>query len=72
LPEGAIVKIVNNKENKDNSINGFEIKMDERVLNGKLLKSLEETILLLKEQNQTLKEENIKLKTTLDKGEAKT
>lgn len=46
--------------------------MDERVLNGKLLKSLEETIPLLKEQNQTLKEENIKLKTTLDKGEAKT
>ena len=58
LPEGAVVKIVNNKENKDNSVNGFEIKMDERVLSEKLLKSLEETIALLKEQNQALKEEN--------------
>ena len=62
LPEGAVVKIVNNKENKDNSVNGFEIKMDERILSDRLLKSLEETILLLKEQNQALKDENVKLK----------
>jgi transcriptional regulator with XRE-family HTH domain len=63
LPEGSVVKIVNNKENKDNSVNAFEVKMDERVLSEKLLKSLEETIALLKEQNQVLREENALLKT---------
>jgi transcriptional regulator with XRE-family HTH domain len=62
LPEGSVVKIVNNKENKDNSVNAFEVKMEERVLNEKLLRSLEETITLLKEQNQVLKEENALLK----------
>ena len=65
LPEGAVVKIVNNKENKDNSVNAFEVKMDERVLSNKLLKSLEETISLLKEQNQILKHENGNLKVQL-------
>jgi hypothetical protein len=62
LPEGSVVKIVNNKENKDNSVNAFEVKMDEHVLSEKLLKSFEETIALLKEQNQALKEENVMLR----------
>jgi transcriptional regulator with XRE-family HTH domain len=62
LPEGAVVKIVNNKENKDNSVNAFEVKMDERAWNEKLIKSLEEIISLLKEQNVALKEENSSLR----------
>jgi hypothetical protein len=57
------VKIVNNKENTGSSVNGF-VKIDGKVLNEKLLKSLEETIALLKEQNQALKEENALLKNT--------
>ena len=65
LPEGAVVKIVNNNANKDNSVNGFEVKIDERVLNEKLLKSLEETIALLKEQNQALREGNALLKAQI-------
>jgi transcriptional regulator with XRE-family HTH domain len=52
LPEGAVVKIVNNKENKDNSVNASEVKMDERVLSEKLLKSLEETTALLKNKTK--------------------
>jgi transcriptional regulator with XRE-family HTH domain len=67
LPEGSVVKIVNNKENKDNSVNAFEVKIEERVLNEKLLKSLEETIALLKEQNQSLREENVMLKSKVRK-----
>ena len=62
LPEGAVMKIVNNNANKDNSVNAFEVKMDERILSKKLLKSLEETNALLKEQNQALREENALLK----------
>ncbi|MCX8492391.1 MAG: helix-turn-helix transcriptional regulator [Cyclobacteriaceae bacterium] len=62
LPDGTVVKIVNNKENTGSSVNGF-VKIDGTVLNEKLLKSLEETIALLKEQNQVLKEENALLKT---------
>ena len=45
---------------------GFEVKMDERILNRKLLKSLEETISLLKEQNQILKHENALLKASME------
>jgi hypothetical protein len=41
--------------------------MDERVLSEKLLKSFEETIALLKEQNQALKEENALLKLSVSK-----
>lgn len=42
--------------------NGF-VKIDGPILNQKLVKSLEETIALLKEQNQALKEENAFLKS---------
>ncbi len=66
LPEGSVVKIVNNTENKDNSVNAFEVKMDERFLSEKLLKSLEETIALLREQNQLLKIDNNNLKAQLN------
>ena len=64
LPEGAVVKIVNNNANKDNSVNGF-VRIEGQVLNEKLLKSLEETIALLKEQNQALREENALLKAQI-------
>ncbi|MCX8492056.1 MAG: hypothetical protein ORN54_13425 [Cyclobacteriaceae bacterium] len=43
------------------------MKMDERVLNEKLLKSLEDTIALLKEQKQVLKAENALLKLSIGK-----
>jgi hypothetical protein len=66
LPEGTVVKIVNNKENRDSSVNGF-VKIDGQILNEKLVKSLEETIALLKEQNQALKEENALLKDSTKK-----
>lgn len=45
LPEGAVVKIFNNTDNKGNSVNGNEfIKVDGQILNGKLLKRLEENL----------------------------
>ena len=66
LPDGTVVKIVNNKENTGSSVNGF-VKIDGTVLNEKLLKSLEETITLLKEQNQSLREENVMLKSKAKK-----
>lgn len=62
LPDGTAVKIVNNKESTGSSVNGF-VKIDGTVLNEKLLKSLEETIALLKEKNRMLAEENAILKS---------
>ena len=70
LPEGAVVKIVNNNANKDNSVNGF-VKIEGGGLREKLLNSLEETIVLLKEQNQTLKNENTVLRTLSNNSEIK-
>jgi transcriptional regulator with XRE-family HTH domain len=68
LPEGAVVRIFNNTDNKGNSVNGNEfVKIDGHILNEKLVKSLEETIALLKEQNQALKEENVMLKSKVRK-----
>jgi len=68
LPEGAVVRIFNNTDNKGNSVNGNEyVKIDGHILNEKLVKSLEETITLLKEQNQALKEENVMLKSKVRK-----
>lgn len=67
LPEGSVVKIVNNKENKDNSVNAFEVKMDERILSEKLLKSLESQIMLLQEKNKKLEEENASLRNSESK-----
>ncbi len=67
LPEGSVVKIVNNKENKDSSVNAFEVRTDEKATNEKLVRSLEEIIALLKEQNIALKEENSLLKAQLNK-----
>jgi transcriptional regulator with XRE-family HTH domain len=68
LPEGAVVKIFNNTDNKGNSVNGNEfVRIDGEILNEKLVKSLEETIALLKEQNQALKEENALLKLSVGK-----
>jgi transcriptional regulator with XRE-family HTH domain len=69
LPDGAVVKIVNNKENKDSSINGFEVNLIEGSLTEKLVKSLEENINLLKEQNKSLKEENLTLKSCISRGD---
>jgi hypothetical protein len=66
LPDSTVVKIVNNKENTGSSVNGF-VKIDGTVLNEKLLKSLEETITLLKEQNRSLREENVMLKSKAKK-----
>ncbi len=68
LPEGAVVRIFNNTDNKGNSVNGNEfVKIDGHILNEKLVMSLEETIALLKEQNQALKEENVILKSKVRK-----
>ncbi len=39
IPQGTVVKIVNNTDNKDSSVNGFEIKMDARELYKELLDS---------------------------------
>jgi transcriptional regulator with XRE-family HTH domain len=51
IPEGTIVKIVNSGNQKiDNSIVGFEIKMDARELYKDLLESKDEIIRLLKKQ----------------------
>lgn len=67
LPDGSVVKIVNNNNNtnSDNSVNAFafEVHMDERTLSDKLLKSLENQIALLEEKNKFLVEENAILKS---------
>lgn len=55
IPQGTIVKIVNNKGNKDSSVNGFEISMDARELYKDLLESKNEVIRLLKTENERLK-----------------
>jgi transcriptional regulator with XRE-family HTH domain len=39
IPEGMVVKIVTNQDNKDDSINGFEIKLDAK----KLYKDLDDS-----------------------------
>jgi transcriptional regulator with XRE-family HTH domain len=44
IPEGTTVKIVNNRENKDNSINGFEIKVDARDMYREIINSKNEVI----------------------------
>lgn len=58
LPDGSVVKIVNNNNNanNDNSVNAFafEVHMDERTLSDKLLKSLESQIAFLEEKNKAL------------------
>jgi transcriptional regulator with XRE-family HTH domain len=55
IPQGTTVKIVNNKDNKDTSVNGFEINMDARELYKDLLDSKNEVIRLLREENERLK-----------------
>jgi len=55
IPQGTTVKIVNNSDNKDNSVKGFEINMDARELYRDLLASKDEVIRLLKEENERLK-----------------
>lgn len=47
--EGTVVKIVSNKENRDNSINAFEVRMDEKGLTERLIQTFEEAIKVLKE-----------------------
>ena len=72
LPEGAVVKIFNNTDNKGNCVNGNGfVKMEGGGLHEKLLNSMEETIVLLKEQNQTLKNENTILRTLSNNSEIK-
>jgi transcriptional regulator with XRE-family HTH domain len=58
LPEGSMVKIVNNNDNKDNSVNAFAVKMDGRMLLEKLLTSLENQLALMEEKNKVLTEKN--------------
>lgn len=55
IPKSTSVKIVNNTDNKDNSVNGFEIKIDGRELVKELLESKDEIIRLLREEIQRLK-----------------
>jgi len=55
IPQGTTVIIVNNSDNKDNSVKGFEINMDARELYRDLLASKDEVIRLLKEENERLK-----------------
>jgi hypothetical protein len=62
----TMVKIVNNNDNKDNSVNAFEIKMDERTLLEKLLTSLESQLALMEEKNKVLTEKNTLLKEEND------
>lgn len=58
LPKDTSVKIVNNTDNKDYSVNGFEIKIDGSQLFKALLDSKDEIIRLQKEEIQRLKGEN--------------
>ena len=55
IPQGTTIKIINNHDNKDTSVNGFEINMDARELYKDLLSSKNEVIRLLREENDRLK-----------------
>jgi len=55
IPQGTTIKIINNHDNKDTSVNGFEINLDARELYKDLLTSKNEVIRLLKEENDRLK-----------------
>jgi transcriptional regulator with XRE-family HTH domain len=50
LPNANPIKIVNNHDNKDNSINAFEVSVDAKELYKELLSSKDEIIAMLKEQ----------------------
>jgi transcriptional regulator with XRE-family HTH domain len=55
IPQGTTVKIVNNTDNKDNSVNGFQISVDARELYKDLLDSKDEIIRYLRDENMRLK-----------------
>ena len=65
-PEGTIIKIVQNHDNKDNSVNGFEISLDPSKLYndlaGKYIKLLEDENKDLKLQQYSNNEANTALK----------
>ena len=50
LPTSSSIKIVNNHDNKDNSINAFEVSVDAKEMYKELLSSKDEIIAMLKEQ----------------------
>jgi len=50
LPNANPIKIVNNHDNKDNSINAFVVSVDAKELYKELLSSKDEIIAMLKEQ----------------------
>jgi len=50
LPLSNSVKIVNNRDNKDNSINAFEVSVDAKEIYKELLNSKDEIISMLKKQ----------------------
>jgi transcriptional regulator with XRE-family HTH domain len=62
LPLATSVKIVNNTDNKDNSVNGFEVRVEGKELIKELLESKDEIIRMLTGENKRLKEENALLK----------
>ena len=67
FPKDAVIKIVQNHDNKDNSINGFEISLDPSKLYndlaGKYIKLLEEENKDLKLQQHSNNEANATLKS---------
>lgn len=50
LPNSSSIKIVNNHDNKDNSINAFEVSLDAKEIYKELINSKDEIIFMLREQ----------------------
>jgi transcriptional regulator with XRE-family HTH domain len=65
IPENTSVKIVNNRDNKDSSINGFEIKVEARELYQEIIASKNEVIAAKDETIRLLEAKILILEATL-------